>query len=161
MNANRPGSSMMSMTNMAAFGVAMARSAAGQASSVPPFVLKNVPTKIAGGELGGLAGAGATLVQGYTEFLYAGPLWARRINRELAALLRAVPVLAQPAAQMGGPAAPSCAEAAAIAASARALRVSSPSRSARHARIASIAASLTRSGPSVSGKPCPRLTAPC
>lgn len=50
----RPGSSMMSMTNMAAFGVAMARSAAGQASSVPPFVLKNVPTKIAGGELGGL-----------------------------------------------------------------------------------------------------------
>lgn len=50
----RPGSSMMSMTNMAAFGVAMARSASGQASSVPPFVLKNVPTKIAGGELGGL-----------------------------------------------------------------------------------------------------------
>ena len=42
------------MTNMAAFGVAMARSASGQASSVPPFVLKNVPTKIAGGELGGL-----------------------------------------------------------------------------------------------------------
>ena len=33
--------------------------------------------------------AGATLVQGYTEFLYAGPLWARRINRELAALLEA------------------------------------------------------------------------
>lgn len=50
----RPGSSMMSMTNMAAFGVAMARSASGQSSSVPPFVLKNVPTKIAGGELGGL-----------------------------------------------------------------------------------------------------------
>jgi dihydroorotate dehydrogenase len=29
--------------------------------------------------------AGATLVQGYTAFLYAGPLWARAINRFLAA----------------------------------------------------------------------------
>jgi dihydroorotate dehydrogenase len=29
--------------------------------------------------------AGATLVQGYTAFLYRGPLWARQINRELAA----------------------------------------------------------------------------
>jgi dihydroorotate dehydrogenase len=28
--------------------------------------------------------AGATLVQGYTAFLYRGPLWARAINRELA-----------------------------------------------------------------------------
>ncbi|HAQ59453.1 MAG TPA: dihydroorotate dehydrogenase (quinone) [Microbacterium sp.] len=28
--------------------------------------------------------AGATLVQGYTAFLYRGPLWARQINRELA-----------------------------------------------------------------------------
>ncbi len=27
--------------------------------------------------------AGATLVQGYTAFLYRGPLWARQINREL------------------------------------------------------------------------------
>ncbi|HEV7951504.1 MAG TPA: quinone-dependent dihydroorotate dehydrogenase [Glaciihabitans sp.] len=27
--------------------------------------------------------AGATLVQGYTGFLYRGPLWARQINREL------------------------------------------------------------------------------
>lgn len=27
--------------------------------------------------------AGATLVQGYTAFIYEGPLWARRINREL------------------------------------------------------------------------------
>ena len=32
--------------------------------------------------------AGATLVQGYTAFLYRGPLWARQINRELAALNR-------------------------------------------------------------------------
>lgn len=30
--------------------------------------------------------AGATLVQGYTAFLYEGPTWARRINRELAAV---------------------------------------------------------------------------
>jgi dihydroorotate dehydrogenase len=29
--------------------------------------------------------AGATLVQGYTAFLYEGPLWARAINRGLAA----------------------------------------------------------------------------
>ena len=27
--------------------------------------------------------AGATLVQGYTGFLYRGPLWARQINRGL------------------------------------------------------------------------------
>ncbi|WP_019179346.1 quinone-dependent dihydroorotate dehydrogenase [Microbacterium yannicii] len=32
--------------------------------------------------------AGATLVQGYTAFLYRGPLWARQINRGLAALPR-------------------------------------------------------------------------
>jgi dihydroorotate dehydrogenase len=30
--------------------------------------------------------AGATLVQGYTAFLYRGPLWARGINRELSRL---------------------------------------------------------------------------
>jgi dihydroorotate dehydrogenase len=30
--------------------------------------------------------AGATLVQGYTAFLYRGPFWARAINRELAAV---------------------------------------------------------------------------
>jgi dihydroorotate dehydrogenase len=33
--------------------------------------------------------AGATLVQGYTGFVYGGPLWARRINRELARAVRA------------------------------------------------------------------------
>ena len=27
--------------------------------------------------------AGATLVQGYTAFIYRGPLWAREINRGL------------------------------------------------------------------------------
>jgi dihydroorotate dehydrogenase len=33
--------------------------------------------------------AGATLVQAYTGFIYGGPLWASRINRELARRLRA------------------------------------------------------------------------
>ncbi|PYI64931.1 dihydroorotate dehydrogenase (quinone) [Arthrobacter livingstonensis] len=32
--------------------------------------------------------AGATLVQGYTAFLYEGPFWAARINKELATLRR-------------------------------------------------------------------------
>ncbi|WP_157002654.1 quinone-dependent dihydroorotate dehydrogenase [Agromyces laixinhei] len=32
--------------------------------------------------------AGATLVQGYTAFLYLGPLWARQVNRGLARLAR-------------------------------------------------------------------------
>ena len=32
--------------------------------------------------------AGATLVQGYTAFLYRGPLWARQLNKGLAALQR-------------------------------------------------------------------------
>ncbi|HEY0249115.1 MAG TPA: quinone-dependent dihydroorotate dehydrogenase [Gryllotalpicola sp.] len=32
--------------------------------------------------------AGATLVQGYSEFIYTGPLWARKINRGLDRLLR-------------------------------------------------------------------------
>lgn len=34
--------------------------------------------------------AGATLVQGYTAFLYRGPLWARQINRGLLRLRRAL-----------------------------------------------------------------------
>ena len=33
--------------------------------------------------------AGATLVQSYTGFVYGGPLWPRRVNRELARRLRA------------------------------------------------------------------------
>ena len=33
--------------------------------------------------------AGATLVQAYTGFVYGGPGWARRVNRDLAAKLRA------------------------------------------------------------------------
>jgi dihydroorotate dehydrogenase len=35
--------------------------------------------------------AGATLVQGYTAFLYLGPLWARKVNRGLDRLLAADP----------------------------------------------------------------------
>ncbi|HEX5058852.1 MAG TPA: dihydroorotate dehydrogenase (quinone), partial [Kofleriaceae bacterium] len=33
--------------------------------------------------------AGATLVQAYTGFIYGGPLWPRRVQRELAAHVRA------------------------------------------------------------------------
>lgn len=36
--------------------------------------------------------AGATLVQGYTAFLYRGPLWARQINRGLLRVRRPIPV---------------------------------------------------------------------
>ena len=32
--------------------------------------------------------AGATLVQGYTAFLYRGPMWARAVNRGLVKLAR-------------------------------------------------------------------------
>ncbi len=39
--------------------------------------------------------AGATLVQAYTGFIYGGPWWARRIQRELAALMRASPAALQ------------------------------------------------------------------
>lgn len=55
-----------------------------------------VPAQMAIISVGGVAdaadvkerlNAGADLVQGYTAFLYEGPFWARRINRELAAML--------------------------------------------------------------------------
>ncbi|MFW0783071.1 NTF2-like N-terminal transpeptidase domain-containing protein [Gordonia sp. CPCC 206044] len=42
----------MSMMNMGALGVAMARASAGQASSVPPFVIQGVPTTVSEGRLG-------------------------------------------------------------------------------------------------------------
>ena len=42
--------------------------------------------------------AGATLVQGYTAFLYRGPLWARQINRGLLRLRRALVETLAPAA---------------------------------------------------------------
>ncbi|CAN5133730.1 quinone-dependent dihydroorotate dehydrogenase [soil metagenome] len=38
------------------------------------------------GDVAARLAAGATLVQGYTAFLYEGPLWARKINRGLRAL---------------------------------------------------------------------------
>ncbi len=47
-----PGDMNMSMMNMGALGVAMARSAIGRSTSVAPFVIKGVPTKVAGGSLG-------------------------------------------------------------------------------------------------------------
>jgi dihydroorotate dehydrogenase len=58
--------------------------------------------------------AGATLVQGYTAFIYAGAFWPRRVHRELAARLRAdgyqslaeavgVDVVAQPPGEPGDP----------------------------------------------------------
>lgn len=37
--------------------------------------------------------AGATLVQGYTAFLYRGPLWARSVNRGLARIARQSPII--------------------------------------------------------------------
>ena len=37
-----------------------------------------------GADVAARLAAGATLVQGYTAFLYRGPFWARAINRELA-----------------------------------------------------------------------------
>ena len=39
-----------------------------------------------GADVSARLAAGATLVQGYTAFLYRGPFWARSINRELAKL---------------------------------------------------------------------------
>lgn len=54
---------------------------------------RSVPTSFAVISVGGVEtgedvrerlDAGATLVQGYTGFLYRGPLWARQINRSLA-----------------------------------------------------------------------------
>jgi dihydroorotate dehydrogenase len=40
-----------------------------------------------GADVAARLAAGATLVQGYTAFLYRGPLWAAQINRELAKAL--------------------------------------------------------------------------
>jgi dihydroorotate dehydrogenase len=39
-----------------------------------------------GADVAARLAAGATLVQGYTAFLYRGPLWAAQINKELASL---------------------------------------------------------------------------
>jgi dihydroorotate dehydrogenase len=39
-----------------------------------------------GADVAARLAAGATLVQGYTAFIYLGPLWARAVNRQLASL---------------------------------------------------------------------------
>jgi len=52
---------------------------------VPPeLCLISVGGVESGADVAARLAAGATLVQGYTAFLYRGPLWARAINRELA-----------------------------------------------------------------------------
>jgi len=52
---------------------------------VPPeLCLISVGGVESGVDVAARLAAGATLVQGYTAFLYRGPLWARAINRELA-----------------------------------------------------------------------------
>lgn len=53
--------------------------------AVPPeLCLISVGGVETGADVAARLEAGATLVQGYTAFLYEGPLWAARINRELA-----------------------------------------------------------------------------
>ncbi|KAA9157504.1 quinone-dependent dihydroorotate dehydrogenase [Microbacterium lushaniae] len=56
---------------------------------VPPeFVVVSVGGVETAADVHERLDAGATLVQGYTGFLYRGPLWARQINRGLAASAR-------------------------------------------------------------------------
>lgn len=66
---------------------------AGRALKVLTLVRANVPEDLCVISVGGVETAadvakrlelGATLVQGYTGFIYRGPLWARHINRGLA-----------------------------------------------------------------------------
>ncbi|MEO5920246.1 MAG: quinone-dependent dihydroorotate dehydrogenase, partial [Pseudolysinimonas sp.] len=59
-------------------------------AAVPPgMCIISVGGVESGADVAGRLAAGATLVQGYTAFLYRGPLWAWGVNRELAALRRA------------------------------------------------------------------------
>ena len=69
---------------------------AARALDVLRIIRANVPADLCVISVGGIEtadqvaerlAAGATLVQGYTAFLYRGPLWAREINRGLDALL--------------------------------------------------------------------------
>ncbi|HEY4152765.1 MAG TPA: quinone-dependent dihydroorotate dehydrogenase [Pseudolysinimonas sp.] len=54
-------------------------------TSVPPeLCLISVGGVESGADVAARLAAGATLVQGYTAFLYRGPFWASRINKELA-----------------------------------------------------------------------------
>jgi dihydroorotate dehydrogenase len=57
-------------------------------TSVPAdYCLISVGGVESGADVSARLAAGATLVQGYTAFLYRGPLWASAINRDLAARL--------------------------------------------------------------------------
>jgi dihydroorotate dehydrogenase len=67
---------------------------AARALDVLRLIRANVPSDLCVISVGGVSSAGdvaeriragATLVQGYTAFLYEGPMWARTINRGLAA----------------------------------------------------------------------------
>lgn len=58
-------------------------------AAVPPgMCIISVGGVETGADVAERLAAGATLVQGYTAFLYRGPLWAREINRHLAGLRR-------------------------------------------------------------------------
>lgn len=73
------------------------RPLAHRALEVLTLVRANVPADLCVISVGGVGtavdvaerlDAGATLVQGYSEFIFSGPLWARRINRGLARIAR-------------------------------------------------------------------------
>lgn len=70
---------------------------AARAVQVLRILREELPGHVAIVSVGGVQGAadaaarlaaGATLVQGYTAFLYRGPLWARRVNRGLVRIAR-------------------------------------------------------------------------
>lgn len=70
---------------------------AARALEVLALVRQSVPADMCVISVGGVSSAedvderlraGATLVQGYTAFLYRGPLWARQVNRGLVSLRR-------------------------------------------------------------------------
>ncbi|WP_158864649.1 quinone-dependent dihydroorotate dehydrogenase [Leifsonia sp. AG29] len=72
---------------------------AARSLEVLTLIRRNVPSELCVISVGGVEtaedvqrrlDAGATLVQGYTAFLYRGPLWAREINRGLLRLRRAL-----------------------------------------------------------------------
>ncbi|NHI16659.1 quinone-dependent dihydroorotate dehydrogenase [Microbacterium excoecariae] len=56
-----------------------------EAAPDPSFCVISVGGVETGADVRERLDAGATLVQGYTGFIYRGPLWAREINRALAA----------------------------------------------------------------------------
>lgn len=71
---------------------------AGRSLEVLRIIRANVPASLCVISVGGVTTAadvverlqsGATLVQGYSAFIYSGPMWATRINRELKKLLAA------------------------------------------------------------------------